>query len=723
MPYTQTLTYNTDVALYGDVTGTLNSTIVRSIANVSDGLLGLNNGGIGISSVPYGALLVGSSSTKLNYLTGSENDVLTWTYAHGWQPKNYDLKYVFSIILEENDLFSYTTSSAANNFSASFSIIEKTRNSVYASPISSSGKPTFRSLVSEDLPANITNKSFTDSIFTGSMSGSLYGSFSGSIELEEVSASFLTGDGSGIVNILGDNIYDLDIKINNFLESRVINLRDASIQSASIDYLYANGDFIGNFFGDGSSLYNLRSDAISDLSSVIANSFIAGNNVTILDGVISAKDQTKLSAEDSTIILTEFLGDTAESASTKIKVNSNLNILNLNSPTISSSYISSDSASFVKTTSTTISGSEIYGSFFGNAAGLTGISVDAIDRNYIIINNKLIKLGESASISGIAGITGDQNITSTNINGNVSLALKPELNINKLTSVDINSNTVSSSLFYGNGFNLTEIDANKIINLNNLITSSIKLDEQNILFNSDKEISLSQNIQVNSLNTNNIYTAGINAISGTYTSLTVDAITASNILISQIEIQSLQGDGSGLYNLRPNNIFGFSTAVRAAITGSSTILLNNGTASIRSVPVALIESSSIIINDYSASLGSKYYINNIGSIKTTGSVAPGRPYWMSGTTPVLADARYKSSSDIFGIASQNINGSYEFVNNGLVSSSQISSFAINENIYLGPTGSYSTFSNVPVGSYYILVGKKVDSDKISVSLKKMWKKG
>ena len=115
MPYnTSNTNILVNVTLGGDVSGSLENMKVVSVENVKNGVLDVKNGGLSVSSIPQGTILIGNGENEPTFLSGTQNDLIVWSDG-GWTSKEIDIISSMSLDIEENDIFQIENNSNGSN--------------------------------------------------------------------------------------------------------------------------------------------------------------------------------------------------------------------------------------------------------------------------------------------------------------------------------------------------------------------------------------------------------------------------------------------------------------------------------------------------------------------------------------------------------------------------------------------------------------------------------
>ncbi len=431
------------------------------------------------------------------------------------------------------------------------------------------------------------------------------------IENANISGSFI-GDGSGIVGIVTTNIVnfsdevrgqfsagsgiliesgnisaplasleivsgDTNINISSSLTERIVTLSssvtlsnltasNASINSLTTNILninnlnsqiisssYITGNMYGSFFGSYSGSGNLIS-SIPNSSLVNDSIFINGNAIKLGESV-QVSGISSVSSSNPNII-TNLSGSVVE-----IGLQNNLSI-----PYVSSQYLSS---------------SEIYGGkYYGDGSSLTNINLSdpQILRSLLLVEQYNIVTSSDGEIRLNRNI--DVDIVTSSIVRSTNI----------ICNDTVYSDLVSSSNFYGNGFNIYNIDAKKIVNPNDIFESLVFVGGNNIQTQTD--------------------------ISGT------TVVDLNNDISVTTVTASFSGDGKNITNLTSPrykivNGSGFSIGDVVCYTTSG---LNKADYRYDSTnnPIGII--SNISGNFLSVQLDGEIYIDNLNSSSLSGKI-------------------------------------------------------------------------------------------------------
>ena len=554
---------------YGD--GTNISNIIAS--NITgNGVLSVQNGGTGYSSLPTNQILIGNNTNSL-FTTPN----LTW------DDSTTSLNVAGTI---------YT-----NDINASSAVITNNLRIV------------------NDL---IVNKSSQNILYSTTVQGKFIGdgtnvsNFIGSNLIGVVS---VINGGTGCNSlpygqlVIGNN--DTIITTSNLMWNNITNTLDinGTINTNNI-YNYNNiysKTIQGKFIGDGANISNIGADNLSGIVNVING----GTGVSSITStrILYGNDTSQITGSDNF---------TWNNSSLLLVVNGTIYTTNLNSsiaifsPTINiTDSLIANNGTFASMYSSTIQGK-----FIGD-----GNNISNLNCSNLIGILSVSQGGTGCNIipSGqlIIGNNNDPIITTPNlIWNNNRLNINGDINATNLNLIEnLYANNIQGK-FYGDGTNISNIIAsnisgNSIISVSNGGTGNSSIAINQILIgNNTNPIyttpNLTWNISLNTLNTNGIiYTNVFRANNSIFTtSLYSDYLTATNASITNIYTNSIQGsfigDGSGLSNIILNNVYG-TLQVNNGGTGcniipSGELLIGNNSNAIITTPNLYWNNNKLNIN-------------------------------------------------------------------------------------------------------------------------------
>ena len=248
--------------------------------------------------------------------------------------------------------------------------------------------------------------------------------------------------------------------------------------------------------------------------------------------------------------------------------------------------------------------------FYGDGSGLTGINVEAVVG--IITYANSAGVATYAQIAGFATASGTASVA-TNVNGGI--ATVTSLNVSGSSSIggaSISSGIVTATKFYGDGFNLTNLNISAIVG--------------NIAYATSAGVATNVIGGIASVTSLNVSSSS--SISG--------AIISSGIVTAT----KFYGDGSGLTNININSLVGTTTysnnagiASYAVIAGIATNVIS-GIASVTTLkvsgvgtnlPVSVGSGNSIVVIDSLGEVGIRtsnpvYPLDVIGDARVTGNI-------------------------------------------------------------------------------------------------------
>lgn len=476
-----------------------------------------------------------------------------------------------------------------------------------------------------------------------------------------------------------------------------------------------SGSIITNYIsGDGSALYNLSSSQIDnfseDVETIVKNTEFTFNNVSVVNLIASSSFIEQLVVETGSISGT-FSGDGSELT--------NINVYNIDN--------------FSETVWSLFTGSN------GILINSGNISLTKPEKDiFSLSDNIIINSGSTSIIFDLS-----DNLS---LNSLTASSLKTDnLSINNLNSDNISATLISSSTFLGNFSGvLSGTYSGSGQYINSIPNSSLQFPFINI---NNNEVSLGQSIQVSGLssitssnNNISIVTSGSNVGVSLSEILTVDTVLAS-----VISGATLYGDGRNITNISLDSVEqeimqiardGIYLDNITLITGSGNeIKVNTDNISLGDITANEISSQNIIVGSILASaITASYFVgdgsklNNISATVgvscalSSSSIQVGDVVYLTSYGADLCDNRYKQKNNPTGILiTKNGNNSYLLTNGVFEKDIAYLSCSVGDIIYLGQTGSCIKYENIPTGSYATQIGTVVETNKVSINFKKLWK--
>jgi hypothetical protein len=564
MPYTTSTTNNTiNVVLNNDLSGTLSNPYVVSVNNVKYGILQVENGGLGGYTIPFGTILLGNGVLRPNYLSGSDGDIISWSAVSGsWNAVPFNGVQSLNFTIDSNPIFQLTDTSFGKDKTYGISFKDIPQNMFLAGPLFDiTGSLEARYIGTSDLPSIISDKTFLNSTLQGNVTGNILadniislgitGSGAGLYDLrssqindfiqevqsiinsDNFSYNYLTvstasisnasinnatingtfiGDGSEIENINPNNISNLTNIIRaSFTSGQNIDITSGTISFTGSLYSFtsSNGNILVNTLQNGNISLELNNDlAINQLTSsdasllkakiynlnsdLIISDHLSGNFFGKYYG--SGEEITNIpnsSLEKSYIILngnTVNLGDSLQVSGISSVSSSNSNITTtLNGDVVYLNFKTNPEFLYV-------SSSVFTGSFYGDGSNLTNISINNLGNIQQLINNNINLDNYNLILDSNERIALSPSIGVTSLNANSIYSYSGSYN-------ELEVNILSSSYIYGNGYNITNIDARNIINVDEIFNAAFT-GSDNITVNSSGQttfVSLKNNISLQSV--------------------------------------------------------------------------------------------------------------------------------------------------------------------------------------------------------------------------------
>lgn len=676
MPYTPSENLSVNIVLTNDLSGTIDNPYVVSVDNITKGILHVEHGGTGLSDIPYGSIVIGDSENSVTTLTGSGNDLLSWSDESGsWVPKTFDIISSLEMSTEENDLFTILDESSGTEKKFNFLINEQQPNKFLASPTGSVGEITARQIHASDLPAYFENITINDSEFSGTFIG-------------EAQFSSMTGDGSGLSNLTSSQILNFQEDVASLFYLGPHEFVQASIETASLgtvtisDLMYATGAFDGEFIGDGSSLENLIAGNIVNLKEEVLGYLSGGFGIEISEeGVISAPNIIETYSSDYNIEISQSAQELYFSLSDSLQLNnitaSNIIAQSLTVPTLELQNINVNSI-IAEEISGTFYG-DFLGSYSGGGENITNIPNSSLENSFITINGNQVSLGDEINVSGISEIVStNSNILVSNSGSSVLLEQSLAPVFTSVTASAIEVETLEADYIYGDGSNITNISLENINNatVQNLTCSSTIIENAEI-FNIFADSIQANYLSGNGANITNIDVANIPGLPYLFDRVFTGSL---NITVATNEYQET------IATLK-NNIS--LTSVTASFSGDGSRLTNIQTP---------------IVKKYN---GTNLSIGNIVTLSTFSEV--------SKATNLTKNLPIGIVSEVDGnIITVQLAGVCQILNN-------LSNQVIGESLYLGADGDAVRYESLQPNCYAIQIGTIVENNQILINIKNLWK--
>jgi hypothetical protein len=533
---------NIQGGLYGDGSS-ISNILVNNITG--PGILSVTNGGTGQSSLTRNQILVGNGNNIL--LTPNFN----------WNNTTNTLS-VNGTIFASN-IFTTSTVNCLNiNINCNLNVNRSTHNLIYANTVQ--------------------------------------GSFIGNgEELSNISANNIIGilnvrNGGTGCNILPMGQLLIGNNQNAVLTSSRVSWNNinntlnivGNISASNINIsnnLIANSIY-GMFYGDG-----------MNISNIVASNIIGPGILSVANGgtgYSSIPSSQILIGNDSNILLTTS-NLSWDNAGSVLNINGNINTYNINNSNIiySSNINIFNTLNVNNSFHNNIIANNIQGRFIGDGTNISNLNGNNI-RGIVNVSNG----GSGCNIFQDGHILIGNNtkpvITTNNLiwnNNTNNLSINGDINVANINVVNNISTKTIEGKFIGDGSGLSNIGANNIVGVVNVVNGGIgtsSIQSMRILYGNDTEpVGNSDNFlwdnSRNSLYVNGfIYTNSINSSSSIYTIniYTIATINANNGSFNNIYGSNIQGkfygDGSSISNLVSSNIIGTLNVVNGG-TGCNNI--------------------------------------------------------------------------------------------------------------------------------------------------------
>lgn len=551
-------------------------------------------------------------------------------------------------------------------------------------------------------------------------------------------SGFFYGDASNLYNIpISDPVAGNNINITkDGLNNNIISVSDfievSGIYSNEIDTEKFTSNEIsaevisGSFYGDGYGLYNIPASALE-------------NPLIIINGqVANLGERVYLSGTVDYLETDSNITGTLEDGYLSLALSEDLDLNNINVSTVSADVVDAYIVS---------------SSFYGNGSGITNIQTQNISglrdyinsltnvdgTNIVIDSNNKLSLGNNLFINNF-----------TSLSGTITDAIITKATIYELSSTNITLNNIDAGTIKGDGSQIINIQAANIADLEEEVKKVYK-GGANVVIDANGYINLLPSLAgVGSV------ASGVNLTGGGSGDIAVlnlaDNIYLSTVSASAITASKFIGNGSLLSNISFDQLTGTPNFSQYATTSSLNALsfsFSNFSSSINQTIVEKVNSIDLTkyvlttsYNSLSSSISSSNssFTNFSSSIDTrinnttfdTSSLVSkteysstgysvGDPISFSGSM-MKADYSSELSSNVIGIVGEITDSKIKMQYFGDVSPTQsLSSFSVGEKIYLGQTGSYIKYSDIPSGKYANQIGVKNHLGTMSIQIRSLWK--